>query len=489
MCVDEQGRPCRAERVGRTSATSREVMQRLRARRPYAVLLDGGTAARSGSTASSVLERVARGRAAPERQRLRRRPRGARAGAGCARSSTSTPASARCGGSSGLHDAVRGTRRLRDGRRERSARPDCTIPTCGLDWITTPQPVVLDALAVQAGDRATRFTSVGSWRGPFGPIEFEGETYGLRVHEFRRFADAAAASRRQPFEIALDIDEADAADVELLREGGWALADPRRGRARPLGLPRLRAGLEGRVHGRQEHVRAERAAAGSAIAASATWPAAGRCWPRTPASRSCYPTGEGLLAFDDLEEAVAGVEAIARRLRAPLPRGARARGGALRLGHGPAAAAGAAGSSLSSAMDDERRRHEPRIELSCRGADGAAAQLGLRRVDRSPGWINSDIKDRPGRSTSSATSARACRSRTTASTTRSASTRCRRSPTPSSCRRCSELRRVLKPGGVLRLALPDLDKGIDAYRGGDEDYFLVPDEDAKQRSARSSSCR
>jgi predicted SAM-dependent methyltransferase len=42
-----------------------------------------------------------------------------------------------------------------------------------------------------------------------------------------------------------------------------------------------------------------------------------------------------------------------------------------------------------------------------------------------------------------------------------------------------ELRRVLKPGGVLRLCLPDLDKGIAAYRRGDREYFLVPDEDAK----------
>ena len=42
-----------------------------------------------------------------------------------------------------------------------------------------------------------------------------------------------------------------------------------------------------------------------------------------------------------------------------------------------------------------------------------------------------------------------------------------------------ELRRVLKPNGVLRLCLPDLDKAIDAYRQGRKDYFLVPDEDAR----------
>jgi SAM-dependent methyltransferase len=41
----------------------------------------------------------------------------------------------------------------------------------------------------------------------------------------------------------------------------------------------------------------------------------------------------------------------------------------------------------------------------------------------------------------------------------------------------TELRRVLKPGGVLRLGLPDLEKGLDAYRRGDHEYFLIPDED------------
>jgi predicted SAM-dependent methyltransferase len=42
-----------------------------------------------------------------------------------------------------------------------------------------------------------------------------------------------------------------------------------------------------------------------------------------------------------------------------------------------------------------------------------------------------------------------------------------------------ELRRVLKPGGTLRLVLPDLDKGIQAYLAGDSGHFLVPDEDAE----------
>ena len=41
----------------------------------------------------------------------------------------------------------------------------------------------------------------------------------------------------------------------------------------------------------------------------------------------------------------------------------------------------------------------------------------------------------------------------------------------------SELRRVLKPGGVLRLCLPDLDLAIAAYQSGRQDYFVVWDWD------------
>ena len=47
-----------------------------------------------------------------------------------------------------------------------------------------------------------------------------------------------------------------------------------------------------------------------------------------------------------------------------------------------------------------------------------------------------------------------------------------------------ELRRVIKPGGILRLCLPDLIKGVRAYERGDRDYFLVPDADAKRLGAK-----
>jgi SAM-dependent methyltransferase len=47
-----------------------------------------------------------------------------------------------------------------------------------------------------------------------------------------------------------------------------------------------------------------------------------------------------------------------------------------------------------------------------------------------------------------------------------------------------ELHRVLRPGGVLRLGLPDLQRAIEAYQRGDAAYFYVPDADARSLGAK-----
>lgn len=47
-----------------------------------------------------------------------------------------------------------------------------------------------------------------------------------------------------------------------------------------------------------------------------------------------------------------------------------------------------------------------------------------------------------------------------------------------------ELRRLLRTGGTLRLALPDLEKAVEAYRGNDPRYFYVPDCDAQDIGAK-----
>jgi len=47
-----------------------------------------------------------------------------------------------------------------------------------------------------------------------------------------------------------------------------------------------------------------------------------------------------------------------------------------------------------------------------------------------------------------------------------------------------ELRRVLRPNGVLRLGLPDLERAIQAYLRQDNSYFPIPDEEAVSLGAK-----
>jgi hypothetical protein len=189
----------------------------------------------------------------------------------------------------------------------RVGRDDCRVPTCGLPWITTLPPVVLDEWprSYQAGDR---FTSVGSWRGPWAPVEFEGERYGLRAHELRRFA-AVPHESGLPFELALDIDPADAADVSRLRAYGWRLSDPRV--------------VAGTPEDYRSYVRASRGefgiAKGMYVRARTGWVsdrtacylASGRpAIVQDTGFGAALETGAGLLTFQTLEQAVDAVHEV-----------------------------------------------------------------------------------------------------------------------------------------------------------------------------------
>ena len=206
-----------------------------------------------------------------------------------------------------------GLARLFDGHHRhvtvggRVGEPDCQIPTCGLDWIRTLPPVELSEWPAGNGG-GDRFTSVATWRGAFGPIEYQGQTYGLRVHEFRRFADLPARTSAR-FEVALDIDDADAPDRERLEQGGWVLADPREAAGDPW---RYRAYVQGSAAevtiAKNLYVDTR---SGWFSDRSACYLASGRpVLAQDTGLEGIVPYGEGLLVFSTPEEAVAGVEEI-----------------------------------------------------------------------------------------------------------------------------------------------------------------------------------
>ena len=102
--------------------------------------------------------------------------------------------------------------------------PRCELPTGGVRWRAIRQPVVLERWPVVDAP-FTRFTTVGSWRGAYGPITWRGRTYGVKAHEFRPLADVPRRAGL-PFEVVLDLHAADEADASRLRAGGWTTLDP-----------------------------------------------------------------------------------------------------------------------------------------------------------------------------------------------------------------------------------------------------------------------
>ena len=187
-------------------------------------------------------------------------------------------------------------------------RPDCPVPTCGLDWITTPQPIVLEHWPARPGGE--RITGIASWRGDFGPIKYRGETYGLRVHEFRKFVELPRLTG-QPFELALDIHPAETNDLALLDAHGWSRVDPKCEAGDPWSY---RAYIQG---SRAELMVAKnmyvRSRGGWFSDRSICYLASGKpVLAQDTGFGRQYPTGEGLLAFTTLEEAVAGVAELSR---------------------------------------------------------------------------------------------------------------------------------------------------------------------------------
>lgn len=185
---------------------------------------------------------------------------------------------------------------------------DCVVPTCGLSWITTPPPVVLEYWPASTGVSGNAFTSVVSWRGPFGPIEYQGRTYGLRVHEFRKFMSLPSRTGRL-FEIAVDIDASDSRDIAYMDEHGWVRLDPR--------------AVAGDVESYRRYIAGSRAElmiaknlyvdtrGGWFSDRSACYLASGRpVLAQDTGFQNSFPTGQGLLSFSTLEQAAAGVVEI-----------------------------------------------------------------------------------------------------------------------------------------------------------------------------------
>ncbi|HEX7059674.1 MAG TPA: hypothetical protein VF176_07475 [Solirubrobacterales bacterium] len=184
--------------------------------------------------------------------------------------------------------------------------PHTDIPDCGECWHHVLPPVVLDLWPPRIDPACTRFTTVASW-GSFRDVQYRGAWYGSKHREFERFAGLPKRAG-QELEVALRrYDDEDPA-IKRLRSNGWSITD---------------TSEVGAIDSYQDFIAMSRAEIGIAkhayVAARSGWfsdrsthyLASGKpVLAQSTGFERCLPTGNGLLAFSNLDEAVAGIEAI-----------------------------------------------------------------------------------------------------------------------------------------------------------------------------------
>jgi hypothetical protein len=173
---------------------------------------------------------------------------------------------------------------------------ESSIPVGDFTWIPTWQPITLDDWHTSASPR-DRFTTVMTWQ-----IESFADVGGNKDQEFVKVIDLPARTP-QKFELAINGPQA------LLRERGWDTVDAMR-------VSRTPGEYRDFIHGSK----AEFAVAKHTYVSTRSGWFSDRTECYLAASRPALvqdtgwtahlPSGDGLLAFSSLDEAVAGIDAI-----------------------------------------------------------------------------------------------------------------------------------------------------------------------------------
>ena len=186
-------------------------------------------------------------------------------------------------------------------------------PTCTLPWSTqfpmtpSPPPVIMDMWRDLAIGPGTVMTTVGNWRQPWRNVTIDGETYRWsKHHEFLKVIELPERTAR-PFELALASYQAE--DQQLLESHAWAVRPATTVSADSEAYRRYIAGSRGEFSvAKDQNVRFR---SGWFSERSACYLAAGRpVVMQDTAFGSFLPTGEGLLAFSDLDGAVEAIETL-----------------------------------------------------------------------------------------------------------------------------------------------------------------------------------
>jgi hypothetical protein len=207
---------------------------------------------------------------------------------------------------------------------ENIGTPACPVPPLPRLRAKTRQPVLLDLW--ESGPPSRReFTTVGNWQQEGREVGYGGECYyWSKDREFLKFIDLPKRTQ-QPLELAMNLTDAESirhgvgeavrslgvsSDARrMLEANGWHLADTRALTTDPWPYrDYVRASRGEFTVARDLHVRLK---SGWFSERSACYLAAGRpVITQDTGFGAVLPTGEGLFAFDTMEEILAAFEAI-----------------------------------------------------------------------------------------------------------------------------------------------------------------------------------
>ena len=186
---------------------------------------------------------------------------------------------------------------------ERLGRADCVLPSMGLPWQATRPVVVLDQWREEPpGDT---WTTVMTWKNFQEPIVHDGVAYGTKEMEFERIQELPARVR-VPLEVAVGGTEA---PVERWRSCGWRVADSQSVSQTAGSYRSYIQSSRGEFSVAKNVYVATRS--GWFSCRSVCYLASGRpVVVQDTGFSDIIPTGAGLVAFRNLEEAVNGIDSV-----------------------------------------------------------------------------------------------------------------------------------------------------------------------------------
>jgi hypothetical protein len=190
---------------------------------------------------------------------------------------------------------------------ENIGTPRSPIPSGGIAWRPTRQPIALELWPVTPPAVDAPFTTIGTWESPERDVSFRGERYAWSKREeweaILELPNAAAVS------CAIAMEVRKPRDRERLAAAGWTIHDPIAISRDPLEYQRFLQRSRGEfTTAKDVNVRLR---SGWFSDRSACYLASGRpVITQDTAFGDVLPTGEGLLAYRTLDEAVRAVRDV-----------------------------------------------------------------------------------------------------------------------------------------------------------------------------------